>query len=58
MCNVLWMVIILYKWKEHAIQIEIIQYTTEKKNNKDDMNGDYTFQMKIIQCKLKNIHTR
>lgn len=26
-----------------------------KKNNKDDMNGDCTFQMKIIQCKLKNI---
>lgn len=36
-----------YKSKLFNIQL--------KKNNKDDMNGDYTFQMKIIQCKLKNI---
>lgn len=40
-----------YKSKLFNIQLK-------KKNNKDDMNGDYTFQMKIIQCKLKNIHTR
>lgn len=36
-----------YKSKLFNIQL--------KKNNKDDMNGDCTFQMKIIQCKLKNI---
>lgn len=28
---------------------------TEKLYNKDDKNGDDTFQMKIIQCKWKTI---